>query len=90
MNFDGNIPVSDEEKELFSRGWEKQFSCSLQRLDEMIELYKSLGNEVILTDVQSDSPMISPDCRTCIQSCAENLKIIWTRKVNSATKKQIP
>ncbi len=77
-----DISPSNKDK-LKSDGWEKQFTCSEPRLSEAIDLFKSLRREVHLEPlIEQDKPMGS-NCDACYMSCSDEMKTIWTRKLNN-------
>jgi len=67
--------------ELEALGWEKQFTRGEPRLSEMVELFESMGREVLLKPAETPDNYVNPDCEACFISCDSNQKIIWTRKL---------
>ena len=65
-------------KELENMGWQKRNAAEEPRLSEMVELYKELDFEVMLTDMAEDD---SPDdvCNECLKDSKGKYKIIYTR-----------
>ncbi|HEX6135907.1 MAG TPA: hypothetical protein VFZ24_18180 [Longimicrobiales bacterium] len=62
--------------ELERAGWTRRFAAAPPRLDEMIELYRSLGLEVRLEPV--DPATLDADCAGCFAAAAAT-RIIYTR-----------
>ncbi|MBW1871829.1 MAG: hypothetical protein JRJ19_07180 [Deltaproteobacteria bacterium] len=66
------------EEELIKQGWTKRFMADEPRLSESVELYKSLGFEVLLEPLPGKCDQ--GECRTCIEADIERFRIIYTRK----------
>jgi hypothetical protein len=49
-------------------------------LSESVELYKSLGFEVLLEPLPADPE--DEECRTCLEADPDRYRIIYTRKVS--------
>jgi hypothetical protein len=71
------------EDELVREGWTRRFVASEPRLNEALELYRSMGNEVHLEPlppVDCDSAgEESEECRACFKGFENQYKIIYTR-----------
>lgn len=63
--------------ELAERGWTRRFVGSPPRLGEMVELYESLGNEVLLDPVTDDE--LAEACAGCTLALTL-FKVIYTRR----------
>ncbi len=57
-------------------GWKKKFTIEEQRIDEYVELYKSLGFEVRIELV---IPSEMEGCSTCFKENCAKFREIWTR-----------
>ncbi|MFQ5904950.1 MAG: hypothetical protein ACE5JA_00085 [bacterium] len=62
---------------LLQRGWEKRFTASDPRLREAVELYESMGYEVLVLRATPED-LKEAECDACLGS--ETLKTIYTRK----------
>lgn len=67
--------------ELEKQGWQLQFTTDNTRLDEMVELYKSLGFEVLLETAYVEPTL--PECATCIERFCDQYKSILIRKTTA-------
>jgi hypothetical protein len=65
-------------RELEAQGWTRQFTIEVERADEYVELYESLGNEVRVEPVTPDL-LASEECTACILAAREKYRIIYTR-----------
>jgi hypothetical protein len=72
--------TTKREDELLAQGWIKQFIAGEPRLTESVELYSSLGYEVLLEPISVDKEC--GECRICFVENPEQYKIIYTRKTN--------
>ncbi|MHA1977333.1 MAG: hypothetical protein ACW98F_06750 [Candidatus Hodarchaeales archaeon] len=61
---------------LEKEGWVKKFSVEVHRVDEYVELYKSLGLEVRVEPVIPDE---RKECQICFEAECDRFKIIYTR-----------
>ncbi|OGO39667.1 MAG: hypothetical protein A2Z04_02375 [Chloroflexi bacterium RBG_16_57_9] len=69
--------ISPREKELTAQGWTKRFTLPTMRLNEFVQVYDSLGFEVLLEPVVPD--LTREDCASCqILDCLL-LKTVYTR-----------
>ena len=79
------MPLSVELKariaELESQGWRMQFTTDEPRLSEAVELYESLGHEVLLEPACTELPLA--ECATCYERFCENYKTIFIRQRES-------
>lgn len=65
-------------KNLIESGWVKRNDADEPRLSELMELYRSLGFEVIVKDFTPDDT--GDECQECIIHSAKKIKTIYTRK----------
>ena len=74
---------SKREDELIKEGWTKRFVANGPRLNEAVELYRSMGHEVLLEPlplVDCDSAdEESQECMACFKGFEDQYKIIYTR-----------
>lgn len=68
--------TGERETALIREGWTRRFASAPPRLDEMVELYRSIGLEVRLEPIESDEP--ADECRGCAVTLGRS-KTIWTR-----------
>lgn len=63
---------------LEAQGWTRQFTVEVERADEYVELYQSLGNE---TRVEAFSPesVNEEACATCLLAACDRYVVIYTR-----------
>lgn len=66
------------EEELKGLGWIRQFVTDEPRLSEAVELYKSLGYEVLLEEASLDE--VNQICKNCLPSDCGKYKIIYIKK----------
>ncbi len=66
------------EEELLAQGWTRQFVANEPRLSEAVEVYKSLGMEVLLEPLPTEAE--EGECRSCLDVAPEQFRIIYTRK----------
>ncbi|MFW9905248.1 MAG: hypothetical protein ACFFFH_12990 [Candidatus Thorarchaeota archaeon] len=62
--------------QLEKEGWEKKFTIEEHRVDEYVELYKSLNQEVLVEPVV---PGEMEGCTECFKRNCTNYRIIYTR-----------
>jgi hypothetical protein len=79
MNDLCEIPITAEEIKLISKGWEKQFTCAEPRLTESVDLFLSMGREVMTIGVAIENLSDTDGCKDCFVSCSGDVKTIWTR-----------
>jgi hypothetical protein len=70
--------MSTREEQLKAEGWIRQFVTEEPRLSEAVELYKSLGNEVLLEPVTMDD---LEECGVCFAGSTDRYKLIYTRSL---------
>ncbi len=66
--------MADELKEA---GWVQKFAACEPRLSEAIELYESIGLEVLLDSVTPGE--IEGECKVCYEIAPDGYKTIYTR-----------
>jgi len=66
------------EEELRRNGWVRQFTTDEPRLSEAVELYRSLGYEVLLEPAMFDEE--NEVCKACLQANCHKYKTIYIRK----------
>ena len=76
--------MTKREQELADAGWERRFIASEPRLGEAVELYESIGFEVLLDPLPSEDEMRGAGCEekgctACFELDRERYKIIYTR-----------
>ena len=76
--------MTKREQELLHAGWERRFVASEPRLAEAVELYESIGFEVLLDPLPSDEEMKGGGCEengctACFDLDRERYRIIYTR-----------
>ncbi|MBA4419369.1 MAG: hypothetical protein C0392_15915 [Syntrophus sp. (in: bacteria)] len=72
------------EEELISQGWEKRFVANEPRLSEMLELYESIGLEVLKEPLPLKEELESGSCEesgctACFDADRDKYRIIFTR-----------
>ena len=72
----------ERERQLYSAGWERQFTASEPRLSEAVDNYRQLGFEVHLEPVDPAACQADGQCTACFDSpeAAAAIKIIYTRR----------
>jgi hypothetical protein len=71
---------SSRELELEKDGWEKKFTIENHRVEEFVELYKSLRFEVLVEPIESNAPSETiDDCNACFKEFRDKYKTIYTR-----------
>jgi hypothetical protein len=60
-------------------GWERRCILDNFRITEQVEMYESIGFEVMVKDVDPNN-LPEEYCRTCFISNPEKYKILYTRK----------
>jgi len=61
--------------------WEKRNIIEKERVDEIIELYRNIGFEVMVKDFEPDRE--DEDCNECMKHEPEKYKVIYTRKIKN-------
>ena len=67
------------EQELIDAGWQKRNVVDEPRLSELVELYVSLGFEVLVEPVDLESE----ECTECMKAEPEKYKVIYTREIHA-------
>ncbi len=72
--------TTSHEAELTQAGWEKRHSACEPRLSESVELYESMGFEVLLEPL----PAVNNEgsCQVCLQADRDQYRVIYTRKTD--------
>jgi len=65
-------------EELEKMGWIKRTTIGEPRLSEIVELYKSLGYEVLVEPVKLDE--LDEACRRCYENEADEIKTVYVKK----------
>lgn len=65
-------------KKLIDSEWVKRNDADEPRLSELMDLYKSLGFEVMVKDFSPDNT--GDECQECFIRSANKIKTIYTRK----------
>ncbi len=71
--------TATREQELLQAGWVRRFAAEPPRLDEMIQLYRSLGLEVCAEPL--DQGDFADDCAGCVNAAAA-ARVIFTRSAS--------
>jgi hypothetical protein len=78
----GQTPGASKEvavsHELEAQGWTCQFTVEAERADEYVELYESLGNEVLVKPV-TPGLQVAEECTTCLLAACDRYVVIYTR-----------
>ncbi len=79
--------MTEKEKTLIEKGWERRFIACEQRLSEVIEMYREIGFEIHLEPLPSKEEMDSEmceqtECTACFDLDRERYRIIFTRPKN--------
>lgn len=69
----------DSEEVLESSGWERRFEADVSRLDELVELYSSLGYEVRTRELLPAA--FAPECRDCAVIACNRYVEVYTRRL---------
>ena len=73
--------MTSRDEELTAEGWVRRSVTENARLNELIELYESLGYKVHLEPVTAEIlAAIGEDCGSCFSENWGNFKIIYTRE----------
>jgi hypothetical protein len=73
------------EEELVKAGWERRFLACEPRLSEMLELYQSIGFEVLLEplptkeELSEEGGCTDQGCTACLDVDPDRYRIIFTR-----------
>jgi hypothetical protein len=68
-----------ESRSLEAEGWVRQFTVDVQRVDEYVELYQSLGDEVWV-ETMSPELVEKDECATCLLAECDKYVVIYTRQ----------
>lgn len=76
--------MTEREAILKGQGWEKRFIASEPRLSEAIELYQSIGFDVLLEPLPDEKELANSDCSAtgctaCFEADRDRYRIIFTR-----------
>jgi hypothetical protein len=69
-------PAADPE--LVAAGWERRFLAAADRVEEAVELYRSLGLEIKAEPLGPSD--FGPDCQDCASEVCRSYLLIYTRK----------
>ena len=78
------------EEELLKAGWERRFLAGEPRLSEMVELYRSIGFEVLVEPLPTKEEMAEEGgcsdrgCTACLDGDPDRYRIIYTRACGDA------
>lgn len=70
-------PRTRSEQELLAEGWTRRFVGGPPRLNEMLELYRSLGFDVWLEPQETKE--FSDECHDCLLALAL-FRVVYTRR----------
>ncbi|HAR95289.1 MAG TPA: hypothetical protein DCR97_04920 [Deltaproteobacteria bacterium] len=76
--------MTEREAILKDQGWEKRFIACEPRLSEAVELYRSIGFDVLLEPLPGEKGLHKGDCSAtgctaCFEADRERYRIIFTR-----------
>ncbi len=76
--------MTKREEELVAEGWERRFVATEPRLREAVELYQSIGFDVLLEPLPTEEELKSAGCEergctACFDVERERYKIIYTK-----------
>jgi hypothetical protein len=76
--------MTGREQELKDQGWEKRFIANEPRLSEAVELYESIGFDVLLEPLPDEDELKKGSCEAsgctaCFQADKERYRMIFTR-----------
>jgi len=78
--------MTEKEKVLIEKGWERRFIACEPKLSEVIEMYREIGFEIHLEPLPSKdggSEICEQDeCTACFDLDRERYRIIFTRPKN--------
>lgn len=77
--------MREREEILKDQGWEKRFIASEPRLSETVELYQSIGFDVLLEPLPEKNELEKDECSAsgctaCFEADKERYRVIFTRK----------
>jgi len=67
----------ERDKELGRAGWSRRFSGPVNRMQDSIDLYESLGMEVLLDDLSANE--LADECGDC-RLAVTFFKVLYTRR----------
>jgi hypothetical protein len=75
--------MTKREEELIGSGWERRFVTMEPRLSEMVEMYESIGFEVLLEPLPSKEELEGSGCEdsgctACFDMDPDRYRIIYT------------
>ena len=71
--------MNDSKSKNNTTGWIKRCILDNYRVSEQVEMYESIGFEVIVKDIDPEQ-LPEEYCKTCYIANPEKYKIIYTRK----------
>jgi fructose-1,6-bisphosphatase/sedoheptulose 1,7-bisphosphatase-like protein len=72
------VDVTDiKSRKLEKKGWVRRSILDEPRLSEVVMMYKEMGLEVMVIDMDPD---IADGCKTCVMGHKGKLKVVYTRK----------
>jgi hypothetical protein len=82
--------MTNREEKLKGQGWEKRFVASEPRLSEAVDLYESIGFDVLLEPLPDDEELKKGGCGTsgctaCFETDKERYRIIFTKAKKGKT-----
>lgn len=69
-------------EELEAAGWQRRFEADAARVDEVVELYTSLGCEVTTRALAPKS--FAPECASCALTACSRYVEVYTRRTAQA------
>ena len=66
------------DQDLLQDGWERRFLADANRLEEAVQLYRSLGLEIKAEPLGPSD--FGPDCQGCASDVCKTYVLIYTRK----------
>ena len=81
-------PGSGDEEDLEASGWERRFEADLARVEELEELYRSLGYQVRVRSLVPES--FGPQCAGCALTACRRYVELYTRRAPAASAPPAP
>ncbi len=72
------LDAKSRRAQLEAEGWQRQFTADPTRLQEMVDLYESLGFEVCLEPACEEMPL--QECSSCFKQFCDQYKTIFVRR----------
>jgi hypothetical protein len=73
--------MSNRDEILRNAGWERRSITDQKRINELVELYESLGFEVLIEPLTQDLlTLLGENCQICFNGDGSHHKVIYTRK----------